>query len=316
MRFKTGDLKVFSGSASTELAESICSRLGLSLSKLEITRFSDGEIGLEIGETVRGKDVYIIQSTCPPVNENLMELLIIIDACRRASAARVNVVLPYYGYARQDRKSRGREPVTAKLVANLIETAGADRLISFDLHSGQIQGFFDIPVDHLTARRELTAYFEDILDKDFVVVSPDLGGVTRARNFAKNLDIPLAIVEKRRPKPNVSEVIHIIGNVEGKNCIIVDDMIDTAGTIVNAAESLVKRGAKKVYITATHGIFSGNAVERIENSVVEKCVAADTIPLGEKAKKCDKIDIVTVADTLAVAIKKINNNESVSILFE
>ncbi|NMB09318.1 MAG: ribose-phosphate pyrophosphokinase [Tissierellia bacterium] len=316
MRFKTGDLKVFSGSASTELAESICSRLGLSLSKLEITRFSDGEIGLEIGETVRGKDVYIIQSTCPPVNENLMELLIIIDACRRASAARVNVVLPYYGYARQDRKSRGREPVTAKLVANLIETAGADRLISFDLHSGQIQGFFDIPVDHLTARRELTAYFEDILDKDFVVVSPDLGGVTRARNFAKNLDIPLAIVEKRRPKPNVSEVIHIIGNVEGKNCIIVDDMIDTAGTIVNAAESLVKRGAKKVYITATHGIFSGNAVERIENSVVEKCVVADTIPLGEKAKKCDKIDIVTVADTLAVAIKKINNNESVSILFE
>lgn len=316
MRFKTGDLKVFSGSASTELAESICSRLGLSLSKLEITRFSDGEIGLEIGETVRGKDVYIIQSTCPPVNENLMELLIIIDACRRASAARVNVVLPYYGYARQDRKSRGREPVTAKLVANLIETAGADRLISFDLHSGQIQGFFDIPVDHLTARRELTAYFEDILDKDFVVVSPDLGGVIRARNFAKNLDIPLAIVEKRRPKPNVSEVIHIIGNVEGKNCIIVDDMIDTAGTIVNAAESLVKRGAKKVYITATHGIFSGNAVERIENSVVEKCVVADTIPLGEKAKKCDKIDIVTVADTLAVAIKKINNNESVSILFE
>lgn len=316
MRFKTGDLKVFSGSASTELAESICSRLGLSLSKLEITRFSDGEIGLEIGETVRGKDVYIIQSTCPPVNENLMELLIIIDACRRASAARVNVVLPYYGYARQDRKSRGREPVTAKLVANLIETAGADRLISFDLHSGQIQGFFDIPVDHLTARRELTAYFEDILDKDFVVVSPDLGGVTRARNFAKNLDIPLAIVEKRRPKPNVSEVIHIIGNVEGKNCIIVDDMIDTAGTIVNAAESLVKRGAKKVYITATHGIFSGNAVERIENSVVEKCVVADTIPLGEKAKKCDKIDIVTVSDTLAVAIKKINNNESVSILFE
>src|SRR5690625_3472892 len=302
-QYKNSSLRLFSLKGNEPLAEEIAEHIGIPLGKITVQHFSDEEVQAIAEESVRGCDVFVVQPTGQPVNEHLMQLLIIIDACRRASAARVNVVLPYYGYARQDRKSRGREPVTAKLVANLIETAGADRLISFDLHSGQIQGFFDIPVDHLTARRELTAYFEDILDKDFVVVSPDLGGVTRARNFAKNLDIPLAIVEKRRPKPNVSEVIHIIGNVEGKNCIIVDDMIDTAGTIVNAAESLVKRGAKKVYITATHGIFSGNAVERIENSVVEKCVVADTIPLGEKAKKCDKIDIVTVADTLAVAIK-------------
>lgn len=315
MNLCLGGIKVFSGNANRKLAKEICNNLDIELGKCDVTHFSDGEINVNIGETVRGCDVFLIQPTHSPVNDNLMELLILIDACKRASAGRINAVIPYYGYARQDRKTKAREPITAKLVADILHTAGADRVVAMDLHAGQIQGYFDIPVDHLSAIPILAHYFEFLKGTDTVIVSPDLGGVTRARSFANILDMPIAIIEKRRPKPNVSEVMNVIGDIEGKNVIIVDDIIDTAGTIVKAASVLKNFGAKKVYGCATHGVLSGPAVDRICNSELEKFVISDTIPLREECK-AGKIDVVSVAPLLAKAIKKINSSESVSILFD
>ena len=315
MNLCLGGVKVFTGNANRDLVKKICSELNIQLGNCDVTHFSDGEINVNIGETVRGCDVYIIQPTNSPVNDNLMELLILIDAVKRASAGRINAVIPYYGYARQDRKTKAREPITAKLVANLITTAGADRVVSMDLHAGQIQGYFDIPVDHLSSIPLLANYFKKIIDEDTVIVSPDLGGVTRARTFANILDLPIAIIEKRRPKANVSEVMNVIGEIEGKNVILVDDIIDTAGTIVKAASVLKSFGAKKVYGCATHGVLSGPALDRIHNSELEKFVITDTIPLSDEAK-IDKIEVVSVAPLFAEAIKRINSNESVSIIFE
>jgi ribose-phosphate pyrophosphokinase len=315
MNLCLGGIKVFTGNANRDLVKNICQELGITMGTCDVTHFSDGEINVNIGETVRGCDVYLIQSTNTPVNDNLMELLILIDAVKRASAGRINAVIPYYGYARQDRKTKAREPITAKLVANLLTTAGADRVVGMDLHAGQIQGYFDIPVDHLSAVPILAEYFRDIVDEDTVIVSPDLGGVTRARQFANILDLPIAIIEKRRPKANVSEVMNVIGDIEGKNVILVDDIIDTAGTIVKAASVLKSFGAKKVYGCATHGVLSGPALDRIHNSELEKFVISDTIPLSEMAR-IDKIEVVSVAPILAEAIRRINSNESVSIIFD
>ncbi|NLN15441.1 MAG: ribose-phosphate pyrophosphokinase [Tissierellia bacterium] len=315
MNLCLGGIKLITGNSNLELAKKISNELDVPLAKCEVTRFSDGEINVNISETVRGMDVFIIQSTCSPVNENLMETLILIDAVKRASAGRINAVIPYYGYARQDRKTKAREPITAKLVADLLTTAGADRVISMDLHAGQIQGYFDIPVDHLTAVPLLANYFKDIISPDTVVVSPDLGGVTRVRNFANVLDLPIAIIEKRRPKANVSEVMNVIGDIEGKDVILVDDIIDTAGTICQAAAALKKFGARKVYGCATHGVLSGPAVERIFNSELESFVVTDTIPLPEEAMG-GKIEVVSVANIFAEAIRRINTNESVSIIFD
>ena len=315
MNLCLGGIKVFTGNANRDLVRKICSELGIQLGNCEVTHFSDGEINVNIGETVRGCDVFIIQPTNSPVNDNLMELLILIDAVKRASAGRINAVVPYYGYARQDRKTKAREPITAKLVANLITTAGADRVVSMDLHAGQIQGYFDIPVDHLSSVPLLANYFRNYVDEDTVIVSPDLGGVTRARTFANILDLPIAIIEKRRPKANVSEVMNVIGEIEGKNVILVDDIIDTAGTIVKAASVLKSFGAKKVYGCATNGVLSGPAIDRIHNSELERFVITDTIPLSEMAR-IDKIEVVGVAPLFAEAIKRINTNESVSIIFE
>ncbi len=315
MNLCLGGIKVFTGNANVELVKKICEHLDINMGACEVTHFSDGEINVNISETVRGQDVYIIQPTHSPVNDNLMELLIMIDAVKRASAGRINAVIPYYGYARQDRKTKAREPITAKLVADIVTKAGADRVVTMDLHAGQIQGYFDIPVDHLSAIPILAHYFEFLKGSDTVIVSPDLGGVTRARTFANLLDMPIAIIEKRRPKPNVSEVMNVIGDIEGKNVIIVDDIIDTAGTIVKAASVLKDFGAKKVYGCATHGVLSGPAVDRICNSELEKFVITDTIPFRPE-QQCEKIDVVSVAPLFAKAIKKINSSESVSILFD
>jgi ribose-phosphate pyrophosphokinase len=308
-------IKVFTGNANRELAEKICKELGVTLGDCEVGAFSDGEISVSINETVRGYDVFLIQPTCPPVNDTLMETLILIDGFKRASAGRINAVIPYYGYARQDRKTKAREPITAKLIADLLTKAGADRVLSMDLHAGQIQGYFDIPVDHLLGVPILADYFKNIVDSESVVVSPDLGGVTRARSFANHLDLPIAIIEKRRPKANVSEVMNVIGDIEGKNVILIDDIVDTAGTITKAASVLKKFGALKVYACATHPILSGPAIERIENSEIEKFVVTDTIPLPNK-KKIDKIEVVSVAPLFAEAINRIFKNESVSKLFD
>ena len=297
MNLSGSGMKLFSGNANRELAENICKKLGAPLGKCEVGTFSDGEITVNIDETVRGYDVFLIQPTCPPVNDNLMETLILMDGLKRASAGRINAVIPYYGYARQDRKTKAREPITAKLVADLLTRAGADRVLTMDLHAGQIQGYFDIPVDHLTGVPILAEYFKDIIDKETVVVSPDLGGVTRARNFANLLDLPIAIIEKRRPKANVSEVMNVIADIEGTNVVIIDDIIDTAGTITKAASVLKNFGAKKVYACCTHPILSGPAVERIANSEIEKFVVTDTIPLTEE-KKIDKIEVVSFKEFL------------------
>ncbi len=309
------EIKVFTGNAHKDLAISICKELNIPCGCCDVGKFSDGEIFVNIAETVRGCDVFVIQPTCAPVNDNLMEVLIFIDALKRASAGRINAVIPYYGYARQDRKTKAREPITAKLVADLLTKAGADRVISMDLHAGQIQGYFNIPVDHLSGVPILAEYFKNIIDKDTVIVSPDIGGVVRARNFASLLELPIAIIEKRRPKANVSEVMNVIGDIEGKNAILVDDIVDTAGTITKAAAVLKDFGAKKVYACATHAVLSGPAVERIENSVIEKFVVTDTIPLTEE-KKTDKMEVVSVAPIFAEAIRRIHLNESVSILFD
>lgn len=315
MNLCLGKIKVFTGNANRDLVKNICRELNIEMGKCEVTHFSDGEISVNIGETVRGCDVFIIQPTNTPVNDNIMELLILIDAVKRASAGRINAVIPYYGYARQDRKTKARDPITAKLVANLLTTAGADRVVGMDLHAGQIQGYFDIPVDHLSAIPILAEHFKSLVDENTVIVSPDLGGVTRARTFANILDLPIAIIEKRRPKANVSEVMNVIGEIEGRDVILVDDIIDTAGTIVKAASVLKTFGAKKVYGCATHGVLSGPALDRIHNSELEKFVITDTIPLSDMAK-IDKIEVVSVAPIFAEAIKRINNNQSISIIFE
>ena len=315
MNLCLGGIKVFTGNSNRDLVKKICQELDVNMGACEVTHFSDGEINVNISETVRGCDVFIIQPTNSPVNDNLMELLILIDAVKRASAGRINAVIPYYGYARQDRKTKAREPITAKLVANLITIAGADRVVTMDLHAGQIQGYFDIPVDHLSSIPLLAQYFKGKISEDTVIVSPDLGGVTRARTFANILDLPIAIIEKRRPKANVSEVMNIIGEIEGKDVILVDDIIDTAGTIVKAASVLKSFGAKKVYGCATHGVLSGPALDRIHNSELEKFVITDTIPLSDMAK-IDKIEVVSVAPLFAEALRRINGNQSVSIIFE
>ena len=309
------DYKIFAGNSNTELAEEIAGILGKPLGKATVTKFSDGEISVNIWETVRGLDVYIIQSTCDPVNDNLMELLIMIDAMKRASAGRINAVIPYYGYARQDRKAKARDPITAKLVANLLEAAGADRVLTMDLHANQIQGYFDIPVDHLLGMPILEKYYKEKGLEDLVIVSPDHGSVTRARNLAQRLNCPIAIIDKRRPEPNKSEIMNIIGNIEGKNCIIIDDMIDTAGTIRNAANAIKEMGAKAVYAGATHAVLSGPAIERIEDSAIEELVLLNTITLPEE-KKLEKMRFISVAPIFAEAMTRIFTNGSVSVLFD
>ena len=312
-----GELKLLSGNSNIKLAQSVAKNLGINLTEADINKFKDGEISIKINESIRGKDVFIMQPTSAPTNDNIMELLIMIDACRRASAGYINAVIPYYGYARQDRKTRGREPITAKLVANLLTVAGANRVITMDLHAGQIQGYFDIPVDHFSAIRLLSTHFKSFAyDKteEFVVVSPDLGGVRRAREFADYLKLPIAIIEKRRPMPNVSEVMSVIGDFEGKHAIIVDDMIDTAGTITNAADFLVEHGAKDVYLVATHGVFSGDAIKKLQKPSVKEVIITDTIELPEE-KKIDKIVQLSIAPLLAEAIHRINTYESISGLF-
>ncbi|MTI68063.1 MAG: ribose-phosphate diphosphokinase [Firmicutes bacterium] len=315
MNIMKRDIKIFSGNSNKKLAEKICKEVGLNLGDGTVDRFSDGEIAVNINQTVRGADVFVIQPTCPPVNENLMELLIMIDGLKRASAGRINAVIPYYGYARQDRKTKARDPITSKLVADILTSAGADRVVSMDLHAAQLQGYFDIPVDHLLGVPILAEYFEKMDLKETVIVSPDIGGVRRARNFANLLDLPIAIIEKRRPKANVSEVMNVIGDIKDKNVIIVDDIIDTAGSMTKAAEVLKDFGALNVYASCTHAVLSGPAIERIENSVIEKLVVTDTIPLDEE-KNIDKIEQVSVAPLFAEAIKRIYENESVSKLFD
>ncbi|MBR4944200.1 MAG: ribose-phosphate pyrophosphokinase [Peptococcaceae bacterium] len=310
---KLGNLKLFTGNANPQLAQEIAEYIGTKLGDAQVKHFSDGEISIMIDESVRGDDVYIIQPTCTPVNDNMMELLIMIDAVRRASAKRITAVLPYYGYARQDRKSRGREPITAKLVANLVTQAGAHRVLAMDLHAQQIQGFFDIPLDNLMGLPILADYYKHKDTENLVVVSPDMGGVARARNLAEQIGVPLAIIDKRRPRPNVSEVMNIIGDIEGKEVILVDDMIDTAGTITNGAQALIDRGAKCVDACCTHAVLSGPAIERIEKSPIQELVTTNTIPLGDK--KCDKIKVLSVAPVIGEAILRIHNDRSVSDLF-
>ena len=307
-------IKIFSGNSNPELAQKIASQLGVELGDAVVTRFSDGEISVNINESVRGVDAFIIQSTCSPVNRHLMEMLIMIDAFKRASAGRITAVIPYYGYARQDRKAKARDPITAKLVANLLTAAGADRILTMDLHANQIQGYFDIPVDHLLGGRILMEHFEKMNIEDLVVVSPDHGSVARARTFAQYLDSPIAIVDKRRPKDNVSEVMNIIGDVRDKNLIILDDMIDTAGTLCNAAEALKKFEAKNIFECCTHPVLSGPAIERIQNSELTEVIVLDTIPLPEE-KRIEKIKILSTAPLFASAIEKIFDCESVSVLF-
>lgn len=309
------DLKVFTLNSNPALSEEIVEEIGVNMGKSSVTRFSDGEIQIDIEESVRGCDVYVIQSTSVPVNEHLMELLIMIDALKRASARTINVVMPYYGYARQDRKARARQPITAKLVANLLETAGATRMITMDLHASQIQGFFDIPVDQLLGVPILADYFQEKQLEDLVVVSPDHGGVTRARKLAERLKTPIAIIDKRRPKPNVAEVMNIVGNIEGKTAIIIDDIIDTAGTITLAANALIENGAQDVYACCTHPVLSGPAVERIQGSAIKELVVTNTIPLPEE-KWFDQITQLSVAPLLAEAIIRVHEKLSVSKLFD
>ncbi len=310
------DVKIFACNANPELAEKIAKELGLSVGNSEVSMFSDGEISVNIYETVRGSDVFIIQSTSYPVNNNLMELLIMIDAFKRASASRITAVIPYFGYARQDRKSKARDPISAKLVADLIEAAGADRVLTMDLHAAQIQGFFNIPVDHLRGGTLLAQHYLEKFPnrEDVVVVSPDLGSVTRARDFASKLDVPIAIIDKRRPKPNVSEVMNIIGDIKDKRVILLDDMIDTAGTITNGAKALAERGAKEVYACCTHGVLSGPAIERIADCPIKELLTLDTIAIPED-KLIDKIEVKSVSKLFAEAIKRIYGDGSVSELF-
>jgi ribose-phosphate pyrophosphokinase len=308
-------IRIFSGNANIALATKICQHLGISLGKANVTTFSDGETRVEINENVRGMDVFIIQSTCPPVNVTCMELLIMIDALKRASADRITAVVPYYGYGRQDRKVAPRAPITAKLMADLITTAGANRVLSMDLHAGQIQGFFNIPVDNLFATPVLFDYMKKNFIDNTVVVSPDTGGVERARAFGKRLGASLAIIDKRREGPNEAEVMNIIGNVKGKRIIILDDMIDTAGTVVQAARAMKDAGALEISICCTHPVLSGPALDRIEGSEINEVIVTDTIPLSDRAKNCKKIKVLSVSGILGEAVRRIYYNDSVSSLF-
>jgi len=318
MNFHGKDIKIFGENANQRLAKQISECLGLPMGKSEVTMFSDGEISMSLYESVRGSDCYIVQSTCAPVNDNLMELLIMVDAMKRASAARITAVMPYFGYARQDRKAKARDPISAKLCADLITTAGADRVLTMDLHAAQIQGFFNIPVDHLLGAPLLSSFLKERIGddtEDYCVVSPDLGSVTRARNFAARIGCPLAIVDKRRQKANVCEVMNIIGDVKGKKIILVDDMIDTAGTLCNAASALVEKGgAKEVIACATHAVLSGPAIERIKNSNIKELILLDTIPLSQE-KMLPSFTILPVAPLFAEAIERIYEDKPVSPMF-
>ena len=308
-------IKIFTGNANPALAQEICDFLGLPLGLSSVKTFADGEIYLQIHENVRGADVFVVQPTSKPVDRNLMELLLMIDALRRASADRITAVLPYYGYARQDRKDKPRVPISAKLIAKLLEKAGADRILALDLHAAQIQGFFDVPVDHLFATPVMIDYLKRVQTPATVVVSPDAGGVERARAFAKRINVPLAIIDKRRDEVNVAEVMHIIGEVADRECLIVDDLIDTAGTLVKGAEALLKEGAASVMACATHAVLSPGAVERIEGSQIKEVVLTNSIPLEEEARRCTKIRTLSVAPLLARAIQSIHEETSVSTLF-
>jgi ribose-phosphate pyrophosphokinase len=313
MRFE--QMKIFTGNANPVLAGKICGALGCTLGSATVEPFSDGEIRLQIMENVRGADVFVVQPTCTPVDRHLMEVLLMMDALKRASAERITAVLPYYGYARQDRKDKPRMPISARLIANLIQTAGADRVLTLDLHAAQIQGFFDVPVDHLFAAPVMLDYFDSIGRRDMTMVSPDAGGVERARAFAKHMNAPLAIIDKRRTDVNVAEVMHIIGDVEGRHCLIVDDLIDTAGTLVKGAEALLKQGALSVTACATHAVLSGDAVQKIEESKILEVVVTNSIPLRDDAKRSSRIKTLSVAPLLARAIQSIHEDGSVSTLF-
>ena len=311
------DIKIFAGNSNIEMAEDIAKIIGVPLGLATVGKFCDGEINVNIGELVRGSDVFVIQSTCYPVNENLMELLIMIDALKRASAGRITAVIPYFGYGRQDRKAKSRDPISAKLVSNLITSAGADRILTMDLHTPQIQGFFDIPVDHLQGGRELAEHFYKTIHdlENAVAISPDAGGADRARKFAEYLNLPIAIVDKRRPKDNVSEVLNVIGDVEGKKCIIIDDLIDTGGTILNTAKTLMELGAIEVFATCSHGVLSSGAVKRFQESCINELVILNTIPLPPE-KKIAKIRQLSVSRLFADAIERIYDGKSISTLFD
>lgn len=310
------EYKLFCGNACKDLAAEIAYKMGKRLGKADVTTFSDGEISVNLYESVRGRDCFIIQSTCSPTNRNLMELLIMIDAMKRASAGRINAVVPYYGYARQDRKAKARDPITAKLVANLLTVAGADRVITMDLHAAQIQGYFDIPVDHLLGMPILIDYFKKKKLSDLVIVSPDHGSVTRARMMSLPFDVPIAIVDKRRPKPNEVEIMNVIGDIKDKTCILVDDMIDTAGTITNAANAIKALGAREVYACATHGVLSGNALKNIGDSAIKELVLLNTMPFSAEAQKMKQIKVLSVAELFAEAMMNIHTDDSVSRIFE
>lgn len=308
-------LKIFAGNSNRQLAEEVVKKLDVPLGRANVGRFSDGEINVIIGENVRSSDVFVIQSTSSPANENLMELLIMIDALRRASAEEITAVIPYYGYARQDRKVAPRTPITAKLVADLIATAGATRVLSIDMHAGQIQGFFNIPFDHLYAMPVLLDHMRQRFDESVVIVSPDAGGVERARAFGKRLNCSIGMVDKRRPQPNEAQVMHVLGDVQNRDVIILDDMIDTAGTLVAAARALRDRGAKKIFAYSTHAVFSGPAVERISTSEIDRVVITNSIPLSPAAQRCEKIEQVSIASLIGEAIRRIHHGDSVSSLF-
>lgn len=307
-----GDLRIFSGNANLPLAQKICEHLNMELGKLHVERFADGEVDVQILESVRAHDCYIIQPTCPPVNENLMELLIMIDAFKRASAGKITAVIPYFGYARADRKSSPRVPITAKLASNLITEAGADRIMAIDLHAGQIQGFFDIPVDHLRARKVFLDYFQNFKREDLVVISPDVGGVERARKFAAKMDAGLVIIDKRRPKPNEAVVYNVIGDVKDKVCIIFDDIVDTAGTLTTVANKIKEQGAREVYAACAHGLLSRNALERIDQSAIKKLIITDSLPVRDLGPK---VETLSVAHILADAIQRNHDGQSISGMF-
>jgi len=308
-------IKLLTGNANRNLAEEVAGYLGFPVTDTIITTFSDGEIMVQVNENIRGSDVFVIQSTCTPVNDNIMELLLIVDALKRASAGRITAVIPYYGYARQDRKVQPRVPISSKLVADLITVAGTNRILTVDLHAAQIQGFFNIPVDHLYASPVLLDYIRKCNFKDLVIVSPDAGGVERARAFAKRLDVSLAIMDKRREKANVSEVMNVIGDVKGRDTILLDDMIDTAGTITQAASALKEKGAKRVCATCTHAVLSGPAIDRLNSSAIEEMIVTNTIPLDSKKERCKKLTVLSIAPLLGEAIKRIHDESSISSLF-
>ncbi len=311
-----GPLKVFNGRAHPALAEEICARLGIEQGRVTLYSFSDGETYVQIDENVRGADVFVIQPTSPPVNDNLLELLIMLDAFKRSSARRITAVLPYYGYARQDRKDKPRVPITSKLVADLISAAGADRVLTLDLHASQIQGFFNIPVDHLFAAPVIVRYLRELELDDLTIVSPDAGGVERARAYAKRLGASLAIIDKRRVAANQTEVMNIIGDVEGRNVFVVDDIVDTAGTLIRSSEALMTRGARSISASATHAVLSGPAIQRINNSQLDRVIATNSMPMQEKEQECPKIKTLSIGELFADAIKRIHNEDSVSSLFE